>query len=74
MNNLKSSYDTLAQQNHPILNTTLYVKQNDTIVKKGILGAYGENITNLGDLLTPGNCSAKPSLIAPDGGAQKCND
>ena len=74
MNNLKSSYDTLAQQNHPILNTTLYVKQNDTIVKKGILGVYGENITNLGDLLTPGNCSAKPSLIAPDGGAQKCND
>ena len=42
--------------------------------KVGILGAYGENITNLGDLLTPGNCSAKPSLIAPDGGAQKCND
>lgn len=74
MNNLKSYYDALAQQNHPIPNTTLHVKQNDTIVKKGILGAYSENITNLGDLLTPGNCSAKPSLITPDGDTQKCND
>lgn len=74
MNNLKSYYDTLAQQNHPIPNTTLSVERNDTIVKKGILSGFSENITNFSDLLTPGNCSAKPSLLPSDNPDQKCTD
>ena len=74
MNNTKSSYDSLAEQNYPVSNTTLHGQQSDVIDKDNILNAYIGNVSNLGDLLTPGNCSAKASLLPRDNPDQKCND